>query len=94
MSMNYDENMVLKIIGEDIINTMYNIGVGHKPHDEANYIKTTKIPDLDVYGVEPNTKIFKDRKKDYVGKLMNVCIWSSNCKKEFNVRKGKEKKTC
>lgn len=81
-----EEDLVLKLINGDIINTLYNIGVGQRPHDEANYLKT-KIENLNVFGVEANIDVYNDRKVDYIGKLLNVGIWSENCIKEFNMTK-------
>lgn len=81
-----DEHLVLKLIGGNIINTLYNIGVGQRPHDEANILKT-KIENLKVFGAEANIDVYNDRKFDYVGNLLNVGIWSERCIKEFHMTK-------
>lgn len=57
------------------VKTMYNLGVGPQPHQEASLIKK-EIPDIKIYGVEPNPITYFDRLSGYPGVLLPLGVWS------------------
>ncbi len=64
--------------------TLYNIGVGHEPHNEAEAFKQL-WPDISIIGLEPDLKVFCDRVKDYVGILYPWGLWKENSICEFSI---------
>ncbi len=62
--------------------TLFNIGVGPRQHNEAKSFKEL-WPEIDIIGLEPNTNTFIDRIVDYPGKLYPWGIWSTSMIKEF-----------
>ena len=66
------------------IDTLYNFGVGHWPHQEALQWKKRR-PDVEIYGVEPNPITYFDRINDYPGNLYQIGVWSENSVQELNM---------
>ena len=64
--------------------TLYNIGVGHEPHNEAKAFKQL-WPDIQIVGLEPDLKIFCDRVGEYVGVLYPWGLWKENGLCEFSI---------
>ena len=60
------------------IDTLYNIGVGPRPHCEAAVFKE-RFPNIDTYGFEPNPNIYADRYKSYEGTILPIGVWSEPC---------------
>ena len=54
---------------------MYDLGIGQRPKFEAKTLKEI-WPDMLVIGCEPHPDIYKNRVKDYPGKLLNCAVWS------------------
>lgn len=71
---------------DDDIKTLYNIGVGHEPHNEAKLFKN-KFPNIKIIGLEPNPETFNNRKETYVGDFINKGLWSENKELEFYMAK-------
>lgn len=65
-------------------NTLYDIGVGHQPHNEAIAFQQL-WPDIDIIGLEPDLKVFCDRVNEYVGTLYPWGLWKENAICEFSV---------
>ncbi len=67
---------------------LLNIGVGPKPHCEAEIFKKM-WPDIRIIGLEPNLKTFRDRVGSYPGELYPWALWNTPCiKKLFAVTKS------
>lgn len=64
--------------------TLYNIGVGHEPHNEAKAFQQL-WPDITIIGLEPDLKIFCDRVEEYVGILYPWGLWKENAIREFSI---------
>ena len=64
--------------------TFYNIGVGQRPHEEAEHL-LSKFPGIEVFGTEPQYEIFVDRLRDYPGKLFHFGIWNQPTLKYLNL---------
>lgn len=62
---------------------LLNIGVGHRPHCEANEFKKV-WPNIRNIGLEPNTNVFLDRILDFPGELYPWALWSTPCLKELS----------
>lgn len=62
--------------------TLYNIGVGHQPHNEAEAFKLL-WPDINIIGLEPDIKVFCDRVSEYAGTLYPWGLWKENAICEF-----------
>ena len=60
--------------------TLFNIGVGPKPHCECRDFKKL-WPNMRVVGLEPNIDTFSERLDDYPGELYPWAIWSTPCVK-------------
>ncbi len=58
--------------------TLFNIGVGPKPHWECKEFKKL-WPKIRIVGLEPNVDTFKDRLTDYPGELYPWAVWSTSC---------------
>lgn len=63
---------------------LYDIGVGHLPHNEAEQFKE-KYPDIQVFGTEPQMNPFLERKSDYCGELYPWGLWSCREMLELNL---------
>ena len=62
--------------------TLFNIGVGPKPHCEAEVFKQI-WPKIRIIGLEPNIKTFNERIGDYPGELYPWVLWSTLCIKKL-----------
>ncbi len=62
--------------------TLYNIGVGHEPNNEAKAFLQL-WPDITIIGLEPDLTIFCDRVKEYVGTLYPWGLWKESVICEF-----------
>lgn len=67
---------------QTIPQTLFNIGVGPKPHWECRDFKTL-WPNIRIIGLEPNMDTFRDRIGDYPGELYPWAVWSTACIKSF-----------
>tara|TARA_Y100000310_G_scaffold55308_1_gene50720 strand:+ start:5073 stop:5687 length:615 start_codon:yes stop_codon:yes gene_type:complete len=65
---------------------LYDIGVGHLPHNEAEQFKE-RYPDIRVFGTEPQMNPFLERKGEYCGELYPWGIWSHREVLELNLTK-------
>lgn len=64
------------------IKVLYHIGVGPKPHCEAEAFRDL-WPSIAIYGFEPNPHVYMDRYMEYEGHLLPLALWSSPCFKEL-----------
>jgi len=64
--------------------TIVHAGVGPRPHEEAN-IMHQLWPDANIIGFEPTPSTYKDRLKDYPGKLYNYGLWNFHGIYAFNI---------
>jgi hypothetical protein len=64
--------------------TLYNIGVGPLPHNEAHEFKKL-FPELNVKGLEPQYGVFVERYKDYCGDIFPWGIWSEQSIKKMHL---------
>lgn len=62
--------------------TLFNIGVGPRPHCECQVFKQL-WPDINIIGLEPNINTFMDRAVDYPGRLYPWGLWSTSTIKEL-----------
>lgn len=79
----YSINNVLEAI-TNTPKTLYNIGIGHSPHCEAEQFKKA-YPEINIYGVEPQSRVYDTRRNLYPGKIYNIGIWGKPGIKEINL---------
>lgn len=53
---------------------LLDIGVGQRPHDEANQFQL-RFPNVCVVGLEPNVEVFLDRRVDFPGEIFPWGLW-------------------
>lgn len=63
--------------------TLFNIGVGPRQHNETQYFLEL-WPKINIFGLEPNMDTFMDRIGDYPGKLYPWGVWSTPVIKKLN----------
>ncbi len=75
---------MLKSCAETQPKTLLNIGVGPIPHNEAE-VFNKRWPKMRIIGLEPHVHVFKQRHKNYPGKLYQWALWSIPCLKTLTV---------
>lgn len=90
MGVRYSKMETIDLLTKNVLSipqTLFNIGVGPKPHCEAEIFKEI-WPDIRIVGFEPNIKTFNGRIGDYPGELYPWALWNiPSIRKLFAVTK-------